>query len=226
MKALALFGSTARYEREIDSDIDLLGVYENNVIHNRSSSLVNIYLYPEKTLIEKMESGDLFALHLVKESLPIYGDELLSDIFSNFKYKENYLHEISIALFISKILIDNYDSIKNKDVANKKLSWCIRTAIIAISAQDRNPVFSKKSLAEYLTLSTIKAHEVLHLINSKRIKYSLPVELIDNYSIFFRELSELYNIDSDSYMDPIVSDILIKVGLLASTKKESLNLYS
>lgn len=226
MKALALFGSTARYEREIDSDIDLLGVYENNIIHNRSSSLVNLYLYPEKTLIEKMESGDLFALHLVKESLPIYGDELLSDIFSNFKYKENYLHEISLSLFVSKILIDNYDSIKNKDVANKKLSWCLRTAIIAISAQDRNPVFSKKSLAEYLTLSKIKAHDVFHLINSKSVKYPLPAELINNYSLFFRELSESYNIDNDSHMDPVASDILIKVGLLASTKKESLNLYS
>lgn len=226
MKALALFGSTARCEREIDSDIDLLGVYDKDIIHHSSESIVNLYLYPEQILIEKMVSGDLFALHLVKESLPIYGEEYLKEIYSNFKYKESYSYEINIALFIGNILINNYPSITNKLTANKKLAWCLRTIIIAISAQDRNPIFSKKHLSEYIKLSTIKSKEVLFLINSKNIKHSLPIELLEKYDVLFKEITSLYGVNSDLSMEPLVSNILMNVGLLTSTKKGALVLYS
>lgn len=226
MKALALFGSTARCEREIDSDIDLLGVHSKNTIIHTSESIVNLYLYPEKILIEKMESGDLFALHLVKESLPIYGNEYLDEIFSRFKYKETYTYEIGTALFISNIIINNYISIPNKFLANKKLAWCLRTIIIAISAQDRNPTFSKKSLAEYLTLSNCNPQEVLSLINAKRIKYQLPTDFIEKYKVTFDEISKKYSNEHDFSMDPLVSDILIKLELLTSTKKSSTIFYS
>ncbi|GEM_PF-1238684 len=226
MKALALFGSTARCEREIDSDIDLLGVYNKNSIINSSESIVNLYLYPEKILIEKMKAGDLFALHLVKESLPIYGSECLSEIFSKFEYKENYTYEIGISLFISNIIINNYYSIPDKFLANKKLAWCLRTTIIAISAQDRNPIFSKKSLSEYLNLSNVSSQDILNSINSKRIKHQLPIEFIEIYKEIFEEISSRYRITSDFSKDPLVSDILIKLELLTSTKKKCPTLYS
>lgn len=226
MKALALFGSTARCEREFDSDIDLLGVYDKKIIANSSESIVNLYLYPEKILLEKMESGDLFALHLVKESLPIYGNECLDKIFSKFKYKETYIYEIGVALFIAKIIIRKYNSISNKSLANKKLSWSIRTIIIAISAQDRTPVFSKKSLAEYLTLSSTNPQDLLSLINAKRIKHQLPIEFIEKSKVTFDEISKNYCIDNDFSMDPLVLDILIKLGLLMPTEKKSMNFYS
>lgn len=226
MKALALFGSTARCEREIDSDIDLLGVHSKHTIIHSSQSIVNLYLYPEKILIEKMEEGDLFALHLVKESLPIYGNEYLSEIFSKFKYKDKYTYEIGTALFISNIIINNYISIPNKFLANKKLAWCLRTIIIAISAQERNPIFSKKSLAEYLTLSNSNAQDILSLINSKSIRYQLPKHFIEKYKVTFDEISEHYSLHNDYSMDPLVSDILIKLELLTSTKKGSINFYT
>lgn len=226
MKALALFGSTARCEREIDSDIDLLGVYDKTTIHYSSESIVNLYLYPEKLLIEKMETGDLFALHLAKEALPIHGGEFLKEIFSSFKYKQDYSYEINTALFISKILIKNYTSIANKAIVNKKLAWCLRTIIIAISAQDKNPVFSKRSISEYIKLPSFKATEILYFINTKSIKHALPIEYIKRYATLFNEISSPYYVNDLFYKDPLVMDILFSVGLIHSSSKSQSASYS
>ena len=54
MKALVIFGSTARNERSFDSDIDMLGVYDKEKILSVSKESVNLFLYPETTLREKL----------------------------------------------------------------------------------------------------------------------------------------------------------------------------
>ncbi|OIR48098.1 hypothetical protein [Enterobacter sp. FB] len=226
MKALALFGSTARYEREIDSDIDLLGVYDKATIHCSSESIVNLYLYPEEIIIKKMVSGDLFALHLVKEAIPIYGTEYFKEIFSNFRYKKDYSYEIGTALFIGNILIKNYASIINKAIVNKKLAWCLRTVVIAISAEEKKPVFSKKYISEYLKLKNLNANEVLYLINTKRIKYALQKESLEKYYFFFDEISRRYHVNGNYYSDPLVLDILSKVGLISPISKGQSEAYS
>ncbi|MGL6647747.1 nucleotidyltransferase domain-containing protein, partial [Aeromonas caviae] len=53
MKALVLFGSTARHEADFNSDIDLLGVYDGDKIKSICIGTVSLFLYPERTLIEK-----------------------------------------------------------------------------------------------------------------------------------------------------------------------------
>ncbi|PSC99208.1 hypothetical protein C7D74_30935, partial [Klebsiella pneumoniae] len=68
----------------------------------------------------KMVSGDLFALHLVKESIPIYGSDIIKDIYSSFKYKESYIVEINTALKVSTEILSIYDKLRQHKSANKK----------------------------------------------------------------------------------------------------------
>lgn len=217
MKALALYGSTARHERDFDSDIDLLGIYDGELIHQRAESIVNIFLYPEKKLIEKMVSGDLFALHLVKESIPIFGEDIIHSIYSHFKYKDDYTSEIGKALFISKIILDNYELASEKSQANKKLAWCLRTIIIALSAQKRCPVFSKKLISEYIQIPNLTSYDIFNLINSKNINKKIPDKIFTDFSIFFNHIEKIVSITKNFSNDPLVINTLINVGLLKNS---------
>lgn len=225
MKALALYGSTARYEREIDSDVDLLGIYDGDIIHQRSQSIVNIFLYPENLIIEKMSSGDLFSLHLVKESLPIFGEDVLNSIFSKFKYKDNYLKEIGVALFISKLILGNYDVIVKKSLANKKLVWCLRTIIIALSAQDKTPVFSKKLLSEYIEIPQLTQSDILNLINTKNVKRNISKKTKVEFLLFFNHIERILPLKENFVHDPLVINTLITLGLLRGNIKNTITPY-
>ncbi|MBQ4679221.1 hypothetical protein AerOnIF3_01065 [Aeromonas dhakensis] len=192
MKALALFGSTARHEAEFNSDIDLLGVYDGDKIKSICIGTVSLFLYPETTLIEKMQSGDLFALHLVKESIPIYGCDTLGGIYNCFQYKTNYYSEISNAITLAKKILSTYDSIACKRNSNKKLAWCLRTTIIALSAQNKEPIFSKKTLSEYIEIPKVPANDLLKMINIKNSSVPIPKIFIDYFYSFIDFFEEKY----------------------------------
>ncbi|MGK3384764.1 hypothetical protein ACSLOB_29140, partial [Escherichia coli] len=55
----------------------------------------------EIIIVRKHHAIFLLALHLVKESIPIYGADIIKDIYSSFKYKESYIVEINTALKVS-----------------------------------------------------------------------------------------------------------------------------
>lgn len=218
MKALAIFGSTARNERSFDSDIDMLGIYDERKISSISKGNVSLFLYPESILREKMRSGDLFALHLVKESIPIYGADKLESIYRDFKYKKDYIMEINTAIKVSRKIISIYSSLKEHKEANKKMAWCLRTIIISISAQNKNPVFSKKSLSEYIKIENIDPRTILTLINAKSMQGKLPERIIDLFSIIFNELSKNYSSNCDNYNEAVFYQIL--KGIDTNTAKE------
>ncbi|MCE9887089.1 hypothetical protein, partial [Obesumbacterium proteus] len=184
MKSLVLFGSKARHDSDASSDIDLLGVYDGEKIKSISYDSVNLFIYPEKTIVEKMESGDLFALHLKEESIPLYGEEVITEAFSKFKYKESYEYEISMAIFLASEITMSYHMVKNIKNANKKLSWCVRTAIIATSAENRTPVFSKKKLSHYLEIPELSPNDIEVLINIKNFSHKIPDRYINKITTF------------------------------------------
>ena len=219
MKALAIFGSTARNERSFDSDIDMIGIYDEKKISSVSKGNVSLFLYPETILREKMTSGDLFALHLVKESIPIYGHEQLESIYKDFKYKKNYAMEINTAIKVSDEIISRYKSLSDYKEANKKMAWCLRTVIISISAQDKTPVFSKKSLSEYVKIEDIEPRIILALINVKSIRGKLPKRVIDFFSITFSNLSRKYVFDHDNYDEALFHKILKGIETNTSEKE-------
>lgn len=207
MKALVIFGSTARNERSFDSDIDMLGVYDKEKITSISKESVSLFLYPETTLREKMVSGDLFALHLVEESIPIYGSELINDIYSDFKYKDSYIVEINTAIKVSTEILSIYDKPINHKSANKKIAWCLRTIIISISAQNRTPLFSKQKLSDYIKIKGFEPREIFTLINIKNMGKKLPTKITHRLSCLFNELS----IYSDFHNHDYKQDVLCKM---------------
>lgn len=208
MKALAIFGSTARNERSFDSDIDMIGIYDGIKISSISKERVSLFLYPESILREKMLSGDLFALHLAKESIPIYGSKKLEEIYNDFKYKDSYALETNTAIKIASEIISLYNSLKDHKEANKKMAWCLRTIIISISAQNREPVFSKKSLSEYIKIENIDSKTILTLINVKSMKGRLPEKIINLFSYTFKYLSDNRTSICDDYDEALFYKIL------------------
>ena len=205
MKSLVLFGSKARHDSEAGSDVDLLGIYDGEKIKSIAHESVHLFLYPEKTILEKMTSGDLFALHLKEESIPLYGEGLIFDIFSKFEYKKSYDYEISKAIFLVSEIAISYNRIKNKKNANKKISWCTRTAIIAMSAENREPIFSKRKIASYLEIPGISASDIEILINIKNFSNKIPEKYIDKIFLFATHFDYIYK-DYDRLLnDPFIN---------------------
>lgn len=207
MKALAIFGSTARNDRNIDSDIDLIGIYDENIIKAKNCSNTSLFLYPEVLLSEKMLSGDLFALHLVKESVPLYGEELLHKVYSNFKYKNSYGEEINTSLKLASEILKQYTQLNEYSEANKKIVWCLRTLIISLSAQDRAPVFSKQSISEYIPLS-ISSKSILKLINLKDTKEQFSENILKKFNCLFDELSKKFKCSESSTNERLINEVV------------------
>lgn len=214
MKALAIFGSTARNEREASSDIDLIGLYDEVAVKSITEQSVSLFMYPEKKLIEMMIDGDLFALHLVKEAQPIYGNEIFESIFSKFNYKENYRQEMNVSMYVAGYILKNYEMLNNYSEANKKLSWSLRTFIIAISAHDRKPVFSKVKISEYLTFPNLTSQDILLAINIKIFKNKLPDSMMLKVKDIFSYLAESNDSSRRYEMDiELASSIIKKIGI-------------
>ncbi|EMB3084098.1 hypothetical protein U8233_004136 [Providencia rettgeri] len=212
MKSLVLFGSKARHDSDASSDIDLLGVYDGEKIVSINHDSVHLFLYPEKTILDKMMSGDLFALHLKEESIPLDGKGLMTEIFSVFKYKESYDYEISKAVFLASEIAMSYHGIKNKKSANKKISWCIRTAIIATSAERREPIFSKRKIANYLEIPGLSAQDIEALINIKNFSKKIPEEYIEKlflFTIYFDYIKKDFNkLICDPFIKKSMKDVI------------------
>ncbi len=214
MKALAIFGSTARHEREASSDIDLIGLYDEIAVKSITEQSVTLFMYPEKKLVEMMTNGDLFALHLVNEAQPIYGIEIFEHIFSKFNYKENYQQEMNVSLYVAEYILKNYEMLKDYSEANKKLSWSLRTFIIAVSAHDRKPVFSKVKISEYLSFPNLTSQDVLVAINVKIFKSKLPDSIILKINDIFSYLAEnCENIQKCEMDIALASSIIKKIGI-------------
>ena len=214
MKALAIFGSTARHEREASSDMDLIGLYDEAAVKSITEQSVSLFMYPENKLVEMMTNGDLFALHLVKEALPIYGIEIFECIFSKFNYKENYQQEMNISLYVADYILKNYEMLKDYSEANKKLSWSLRTFIIAVSANERKPVFSKVKISEYLSFPNLTSQDVLVAINVKLFKNKLPDNIMIKIKNIFSYLAESNESNRKCEMDiELASSIIKKIGI-------------
>jgi hypothetical protein len=155
--SLILYGSRARGDYRPKSDVDLLALTENGPIRNELvAGGVSLYHYPYSLLLSRAESGNLFALHLVKEG------KILHDSFGAFRsvcdafgYKDSYTEEITEAYLVIRFIFARRELLGRKDV-RKRLIWAVRTILIARSAEDRTPFFSSEQLARYAKISELK----------------------------------------------------------------------
>lgn len=166
-KCLALYGSCARGDDTSQSDIDFFTIHDENEYRMLVKGRLNFAMYPMNKAIEIMQNGSLFALHIKCEGKPVLNAPLFNSLINNFKYKDSYKDEIITATILANFIVKNSKKIRNQKLMNKNLAWCIRTILIAKSAENRTPLFSKKLLSSAYHNEIISEEEVSSLIDLK-----------------------------------------------------------
>lgn len=87
--SIILFGSVARNEYTVNSDIDIL-VITKMKINSFSKGNINYTIYTEDQLKKMALVGSLFILHLIRESTTIWGKDIIFELKNIFARKESY----------------------------------------------------------------------------------------------------------------------------------------
>jgi predicted nucleotidyltransferase len=146
--ATLLFGSVARSDNAEGSDTDLLMVNLDDETRHISVGHASVFLYPWLRLKLDAEEGDLFACHLALEAKAIFDPEgYLPKLKESFRFKSNYQSEIARATELGWFLARFGEGL-NPALQAKRILWCVRTILIARSAELHDPVFAPRLLEE------------------------------------------------------------------------------
>lgn len=147
--SLVVYGSRAREDYSVDSDTDLFAITDDERYEMIVEGTTNIACYPMAQAISRAEGGDLFFMHITLEAKAIYDPSGAFDkVRKSFAKKENYSSEISNASELGFALVAHAEKIQDYYLLNKRLAWCLRTILIARSAERGCPTFSKEGLSE------------------------------------------------------------------------------
>lgn len=123
--------------------------------------------------------GDLFLCHVLREGQLLYDSSGIIDALnSQFELRKSYDSEKQYANDIAWLIVKFTDSIKDSPIAGRRLAWCVRTILIACSAENGHPVFSARELAEFAP-----QNRILELIAQKDTNSLSPV-IIDELRAF------------------------------------------
>lgn len=155
--SLIMFGSRARGDQRLTSDVDLLGVVESGAIRETVSTRgASFYQYPFDILKSKSSSGDLFLLHLISEGRILHDTVgAFRSVCGAFEYKSTYEREILEASAIIWFLGSHARNSATRQT-KKRVIWALRTILIARAAERKIPVFSSSGLAEFARLPDLK----------------------------------------------------------------------
>lgn len=146
--ATLLFGSLARGDHSEGSDTDLLMINLNDETRHVSIGRLSLFLYPWCQLEQNARNGDLFVCHLVREARPLIDpDSYLPKLRGAFVFRSTYQDEVTRATDFGWYLV-RFGSELNSQLLTKRALWCVRTILIARSAERRDPVFAPRRLAE------------------------------------------------------------------------------
>ncbi len=146
--ATLLFGSVARADHSESSDTDLLMINLGEETRHVSVGHLSLFQYPWSKLEKDAHDGDLFICHLVHEAKPLIDpDDYLPKLRGTFRYRSTYQDDINRATDLGWYLVKFGDEL-NSSLQAKRALWCIRTILIARSAEQRDPIFAPQRLAE------------------------------------------------------------------------------
>lgn len=149
--AILLFGSLARADQSEGSDTDLLLITADDETRHLSVGHLSMFLYPWFQLKLDAENGDLFVCHLVREAKAIFDpDGYLLQLREAFQLRSDYRREIAQAMDLGWFIARFGDEL-NSALQAKRTLWCIRTILIARSAEQGDPVFAPRILADRST---------------------------------------------------------------------------
>lgn len=169
--ATLLFGSLARADHSAGSDTDLLMINLEDQKRHVSVGSLSLFIYPWHQLEEDARSGDLFICHLVEEAKPLVDpDNYLPRLRRAFQFRPSYQDDIERASDLGWYLV-RFGDMLNSALLAKRALWCIRTVLIARSAERRAPVFAPRQLAG--KTSSKPARELLYGRHHQRDNDSL-----------------------------------------------------
>ena len=146
--AILLFGSLARGDQAEGSDTDILMISDDATGRHISAGHLSMFFYPWSQLVADARDGNLFVCHLVRKSKPIFDpDDYLPKLGNAFELRKNYDREISQAADLGWFLI-RFSQELNPALLAKRIIWCVRTILIARSAEANDPVFAPAALAD------------------------------------------------------------------------------
>ncbi|KAF0136241.1 MAG: Uncharacterized protein FD139_2845 [Methylocystaceae bacterium] len=179
--ATLLFGSLARADQSEESDTDLLMIGLDEETRHVSVGRLSLFLYPWRQLEQDARDGDLFVCHLVCEAKPLIDpDDYLPKLKRAFEFRSSYAAEIARATDFGWFLV-SFGAELNPQLLTKRALWCVRTILIARSAELRDPVFAPERLAE-LTSSALAQDLLRHRRaprDAEAVRRSLRQFLID-----------------------------------------------
>jgi hypothetical protein len=145
--ATLLFGSLARTDHGEGSDTDLLMINLEDETRHVSIGHLSLFIYPWRQLEQDAQSGDLFTCHLVNEAKALVDpDDYLAKLRRSFRFRQSYQEEVERASDLGWYLVLFGDEL-NSALLAKRVLWCVRTVLIARSAEQRAPVFCPQELA-------------------------------------------------------------------------------
>lgn len=156
ISAVVLFGSRARGDAGPDSDVDVLLISTERKTRHTAMGNVSVYLYPWAALLRKAAAGDLFVCHIVREARPLHDpDDRLGVLRDAFRFKDSYADEIGQASDLAWYIVHNFRNMPGA-VATKRIAWCVRTILIARTAEQHCPVFAADELARYSGTANVR----------------------------------------------------------------------
>lgn len=157
VSAIALFGSRARGDHEPGSDTDLLLVTSEPTPRHVTRGHLSLSLYPYEDLVVRARQGDLFLCHVVKEAKVLYDNDGHFEVLrSSFRLRKSYSSEVRQASDLGWFLARFGEMLDDPALVTRRIAWCVRTILIARSAESGNPVFSVEALTEFSGLPSVR----------------------------------------------------------------------
>lgn len=197
--SLVVYGSRARKDNTAESDTDLFAITDDNRYEMIIEGNTNIACYPLPLAISRAKGGDLFFMHLVLEAMAIYDPtDSFTKIKESFEKRKDYITEITHASELGFALIAYARHMQDYYLLNKRLAWCLRTILIARSAEMGKPTFSKEGLAL--------------LFNNKNLAELIALKDSTNYAAKaypeFRSAFMTHGVYPDKVMPTDISDLV------------------
>lgn len=153
---LLLYGSRARGDHDVDSDIDLTAITAGDTAEAVTIAQITTMAHPLDEALRAARSGSLFAFHLVSEgkvlfeSAPVFGR-----IQRAFRFRDDYTPVIRMCSDAGWFLLHHREKATDARKFNQAVAWCTREMLIARAATERSPVFSADALAEFVGCSAV-----------------------------------------------------------------------
>jgi len=121
-----------------------------------TESNLSLSFYPLEHLVALAREGDLFVFHLIREGKPIDDPEsVFPRLQAEFTLRDSYSREIGHASDLGWFLANCGENLFDLSLVNRRIGWCVRTILIARSAELGEPIYSATRLAEFSGLPSV-----------------------------------------------------------------------